>query len=98
MKVSLKIKKLQPFKTLVQYLLNRIKVEPTVVSRWKSKNGSVQKQSNLKTKTLPTRPVKAKRKHDITAAIDSNVSSAKKAGRSMVSNTKHFNRTEIGKK
>ena len=69
---------------------NRItKVQPTAVSR--------QKQSNAKTKTLAIRPVKTERKHDITAAIDSNVPSAKKAGRSMVSNSKHFNRREIGK-
>ena len=69
---------------------NRItKVQPTAVSR--------QKQSNAKTKTLAIRPVKTERKHDITAAIDSNVPSAKKAGRSMVSNSKHFNRKEIGK-
>ena len=77
---------------------NRItKVQPTAVSRQKSKNGSRQKQSNAKTKTLAIRPVKTERKHDITAAIDSNVPSAKKAGRSMVSNSKHFNRKEIGK-
>ena len=77
---------------------NRIKVQPTAVSRRKSKNGSRQKQSNVKTKTLPIRPVKTKRKYDITAVIDSNVPSAKKAGWSMVSNTKHFNGKEIGKK
>ena len=47
---------------------NRIKVQPTAVSRRKSKNGSRQKQSNVKTKTLPIRPTKTKRKHNITAA------------------------------
>ena len=77
---------------------NRIKVQPTSVSRQKLKNGSCQKQSHVKTKTVPIRPVKTKRKHDIKAAIDSNVPSAKKAGRSMVSNTKHVNRKEIGEK
>lgn len=94
-----KITAFQNFSSIfVEKSRNRIKVQPTAVSRQNSKNGSCQKQSHVKTKTLPIRPVKKKRKHDIKAAIDSNVPSAKKAGRSMVSNTKHFNRKEIGEK
>ena len=76
---------------------NWIKVQPTAVSHRKSKNGSCQK-SNVKTKTLPIRLAKTKQKHNITAAIDWNVPSAEKGGRLMVSNTKNFNRKEIGKK
>ena len=76
---------------------NWIKVQPTAVSHWKSKNGSCQK-SNVKTKTLSIRLAKTKRKHNITVAIDWNIPSAEKGGRLMVSNTKHFNHKEIGKK
>ena len=96
MKVSLKIKKLQRFKTLVQYSSENEEIElrssqqPFLAEN--QRMVTCQKQSNVKTKTLLIRPVKTKRKHDITSAIDSNVPYAKKAGRSMVSNIKHFNR------
>ena len=99
MKVSLKITVFQNFGSIFAGKSgNGIKVQPTAVSHRRSKNGSRQKQSNVKTKTLPIRPVKIKRKYDITAAIDSNVPSAKKGGRSMVSNIKHFNRKETWEK
>lgn len=68
----------------------KIHVQPTAVSRRKSKIGSRQKQSNVKTKNLPNRSVSFKRKHNISDIIDQNVPSAKKAGRSMISNTKYF--------
>ena len=69
---------------------SKIKVQPTAVSRRKSGRGSRNKQSTLKHRTLPNRPISLKRKHNITDAINSNVPSAKKAGRSMISNTKCF--------
>ena len=56
------------------------------------------KKIHVKTKTFPIRPVKTKRKHDITAAVDSNVPFAKKAGWSMVSSTKHLVLKPTGKK
>ena len=67
----------------------KIKVQPTAVSRRKSKIGSRQKQDTSITKSLPHRRITTKRKHSMTHIIDENVPSAKKAGRSMVSNTKY---------
>ena len=72
----------------------KIQVQQTAVSRRKSKIGSRQKRSNVKTKSLPSRYVSFKRKHNITGIIDQNVSSAEKAGRSMISNTKYLKNTE----
>ena len=39
---------------------------------------------------MPSRHVSFKPKHNIRSIIDQNVSSAKRAGRSMISNTKYF--------
>ena len=61
-----------------------IKVQPTAVSRRKSKFGSRQKQSKVITKKIW--------KHNVTDIIDQNVPSAKKAGRSMISNKTYFKR------
>ena len=60
----------------------KIRVQPTAVSRRKSKTGSRSKQS-----TLPHRLVTIKRRHNISEAIQNNVQSAKKAGRAMKSTT-----------
>ena len=70
----------------------RIKVQPTAVSRRKSKIGSRRKQDTKRvssTKELPTRLIKTKRKHNISEVVDKNQPSAKKAGRSMISVTTH---------
>ena len=64
-----------------------IKVQPTAVSRRKSKFGSRQKQSKVITKKIW--------KHNVTDIIDQNVPSAKKAGRSMISNKTYFKRIWI---
>ena len=69
---------------------SKIKVRPTAVSRRKSKIGSRQKQSTVKTKILANRPESFKRKHNISDIVDLNIPSAKKAGRSRISNTKYF--------
>lgn len=71
---------------------SKIKVQPTAVSRRKSKIGSRQKQSNVALKSLPNRPVALKRKHSMKEIVEKNVPPAKKAGRSMISNTKYFNK------
>ena len=63
----------------------RIKIQPTAVSRRKSKIGSRRKQDTKRVssnKELPTRLIKIKRKHNISEV-------AKKAGRSMISVTTH---------
>ena len=81
---------LQSFGTVfVGKTRGKIKVQPTAVSRRKSKNGSRQKQDNAGTKSLPSRRVTVKRKHSLSQVINENVPSAKKAGRSMISNTKY---------
>ena len=67
-----------------------MKVQPTAVSRRKSKIGSRQKQSTVKTKMLPNRPESVKRKHNISDIVDLNIPLTKKAGRSMIRNTKYF--------
>ena len=72
----------------------KIKVQPTAVSRRKSKIGSRQRQSNVGTKGLPNHPISLKRKQSMKQIVDMNVLSAKKAGRSMVSNTKYFTKTK----
>ena len=69
---------------------SRIKVQPTAVSRRKSKIGSRRKQDTKRVfsnKELPIRLIKTKRKHNISEVVDKNQPSAKKAGRSMVSVT-----------
>ena len=68
----------------------KIQVQPTAVSGRKSNIAIRQKQNNAKTKHLPGRHVSFKRKHNNTGIIDQNVSSAKKAGRSMISNSEYF--------
>ena len=59
---------------------SKIRVQPTALSRRKSKTGS-------KPSILPHRSISVKRKHDISEAIRTNVPSAKKAGRAMKSVT-----------
>ena len=73
---------------------SKIKVQPTAVSKRKSKIGSWQRQSNVGTKSLPNRPISLKRKHNMKEIVDINVPSAKKVGQSMVSNTKYFTKTK----
>ena len=68
----------------------KIKVKPTAVSRRKSKIGCWQRQNNVRTKILPNRSISLKRKYKMKEIVDMNFLSAKKAGRSMVSNTKYF--------
>ena len=69
----------------------KIKVQPTAVSRRKSEIGSEQSQNNVGTnKSLPNRSISLKRKHNMKEIVDMNFPSAKKADRSMVSNTKYF--------
>ena len=72
----------------------KIKVQPTAVSRRKSKIGSRQRQSNVGTKGLPDHTISLKRKQNMKQTVDMNVLSAKKTGRSMVSNTKSFTKTK----
>ena len=63
------------------------------VARRKSKIGSRQKQDTRgygRSLDLPTRPITTKRKHSLSSVTNSNQPSAKKAGRSMISLTKHF--------
>jgi len=74
----------------VRQLRSRIKVQPTAVSRRKSQINSRQKQNTTKTRNLPLRILKRKREHNISKVIMENVPSAKKAGRSMKTNTNHF--------
>ena len=91
-KFSLNQKKsaLQSFgTTFIGKSRGKIKVQPTAVSRRVSKIGSRQRQSNNKTKVLPNRRITLKRKHKLSEVVDLNVPSAKKAGRSMISNTKY---------
>ena len=87
-------KEYQPSKNFSSVFIGKtrwkIQVQPTAVSRRKSKIGSREKQSNVKTKNLPSRHVSFKRKRNIAGIIDQNVLSAKKAVRSMISNTKYF--------
>ena len=71
----------------------KIKVQPTAVSRKKSKISSRYRQNNVGTKCLPNRSINLKRKHNMKEIVDMNVPSAKKADRSMVSNTKYFTKT-----
>ena len=66
----------------------KIKVQPTAVSRRKSKIGS--RENNVRTSSLPNRSISLKRKHNMKEIFVMNVPFAKKAGRSMVSNTKYF--------
>ena len=68
----------------------KIKAQPAAVSRRKFKLGSRQRQNNVGTKGLPNHSISLKRKHNMKEIVDMNVPSAKKAGRSMVSNTKYF--------
>ena len=72
----------------------KVKVQPTTVSRRKSKIGSRQRQSNVATKSLPNLPISYKRRHSMKEIVDMSVPSAMKAGRSMVSNTKYFTKTK----
>ena len=66
----------------VNHSKSKIRVQPTALSRRKSKTGSRSKPS-----ILPHRSISVKRKHDISEAIRTNVPSAKKAGRVMKSVT-----------
>ena len=69
----------------------KIKVQPTAVSRRKSKIGSRQKQDTSKFKkmnNIPNRIKKNKRKHNLSQIILNNQAPAKKAGRTMPSLTK----------
>ena len=71
----------------------RIQVQPVSVARRKSKIGSRQEQDTRgsgRFLDLPTRPITIKRKHSLSNVTNSNQPSAKKAGRLMVSLTKHF--------
>ena len=68
----------------------KIKEQPTAVSRRKARIGSRQRQKNIGTKSLPERSISLKRKHNMKEIVDMNGPSAKKAGRSMISNTKYF--------
>ena len=77
---------------------SKINVQPTSVSRRKSKIGSRQRQSSVATKNLPILLISLKRKHSIKEVIDKNVPSAKKAGRSMNSNTKYLRRSKAESK
>ena len=43
----------------------KVKVQPTVVSRRKSKTSSRQRQSNVGTESLPNLPISLKRNHNI---------------------------------
>ena len=71
----------------------KIKVQPGSVSRRRSKIGSRTKQDSRGSRSslsLPTRQISTKRKHCISDVINANQPSAKKAGRSMTSITRHF--------
>ena len=73
----------------------KVKVETTAVSKIKSKIGSRKRQINVGTKSLPNRLISLKRKHKMKEIIDMNIPSAKKVGRSMVSNTKYTTKTKL---
>ena len=71
----------------------KIKVQPGSVARRKSKIGSREKQytrDSGRSLDLPAHPITTKRKHSLSNVTNSNQPSAKKAGRSMISLTKHF--------
>ena len=82
------------FKFLVPHFFDRkrtkIKVQPTQVSRRKSKIGNWKRQSIVRTKSL----LNHLEKDNMKEIVDMDVSSAKKAGRSIVSNTKYFTKTK----
>ena len=68
----------------------KIKVQPTAVTRRKSKIGSRQKQDTYTAKSvnnLSTRKVSLKRPHSFKDVVRKNQACAKKAGRSMASYT-----------
>ena len=71
----------------------RIQVQPGSVPRRKSKIGGRQKQDTRGSGLsldLPVRSITTKRKHCFSSVTNSNKPSAKKAGRTMNSMTKHF--------
>ena len=73
----------------------KIKVQPTAVSRRTSTISSRKRQSNVGTKNLPNCPISLKRKDNMKEMVDMNVPSAKKTGRSRISNKKYFTKGKI---
>ena len=70
--------------------LTNFKVQPTAVSRKKTKIDRRKRLSNVGTKSLSNLPISLKRKHNMKDIVNMNVPSAKEAGQSVASNTKLF--------